>query len=41
MQLEINKDVKDDSCTISFYIDKEYYNEQLAVIDNIKSSRIH
>lgn len=41
MQLEINKDVKDDSCKISFYIDKEYYNEQLAVIDNIKSSRIH
>lgn len=40
MELILNRNIDDEMCKITIYIDKAYYNEQLYVMENIKSSRV-
>ncbi|MDD3122073.1 MAG: hypothetical protein PHC62_00995 [Candidatus Izemoplasmatales bacterium] len=40
MELVVNKQIMDEACKITIYIDKGYYNEQVTAMKNILSSRV-
>lgn len=40
MEIIVNREIVDEACKITIYIDRSYFNEQEYIIKNIKSSRV-
>lgn len=40
MEIIVNREIMDEACKITIYIDRSYFNEQEYIIKNIKSSRV-